>query len=160
MFNCSRHRKVHHQYHHHDHYGFWALTVASEGDFSVSIKGGRIMLQLSDSFISVLGVTLQDAGGNPANITGVTVAWSIDNANVGSFVADATNPNNGDFTPGTDLTDIGNITAAVSINGTFAFNITAQVQVVSGAPVSGTIALVSTLPLPAPVTQATAVKKA
>lgn len=108
------------------------------------------MLQLSDSLITVLGVTLLDAAGNPANLTGVTVAWSIDNSAVGSIAADATNPNNGDFTPGTDYTDVANITAAVSVNGTFAFNIATQAQLISGVPVSGSIAIVSTLPLPVP----------
>lgn len=156
----ERHRRHHHHPCFSDHRGKWFLTIESEGDFTVSIIGGKIMLQLSDSLLSTLGVSLQDAAGNAANMTGVTVAFSIDNTAVGVLTPNVANPNTqADFTPGTDATDVANITAAVSVNGTVAFSITAQVQLVSGVPVSGSVILVSTSPLPAPAASAAAINK-
>lgn len=160
LFGHWNFRHHDHCFHHEDKHGKWFFTVSSNDErIAVSITGGIIMLQLSDSLVSTLGVILVDAGGNPANLTGVTVAFTIDNAAVGSLVPNATNPNAADFTPGADLADVGTITAAISINGALAFSVPVQVQVVSGAPASGTVVVLATAPLPvAPVTSA--VKKA
>jgi hypothetical protein len=145
MSHTHRHR--HHHRHHIHHELFLQLEWEGDG-VTVSFLGGMLMIQVSDSLLSSLVLSLVDALGFPANMAGVSVAWSIDNSAVGSLVQ-AADGMSAAFTPGSDLTSIGNITAAVSINGTLAFNVSAQVQVVSGAPASGSIALGGTAPLPA-----------
>lgn len=154
MSHIHRHRRHHHVPLHRE---FFLLLEweGHENEVTVSFIGGDLMIQVSDNLLSTLGLALVDALGNPANLAGVTTSWSIDNSAVGSLVQ-STDGMSAAFTPGTDLTDVGNITVAVSVNGTVAFSATAQIQVVSSAPVSGTISLTGTAPLPAaaPVTPA------